>query len=308
MAKKAMLGRVIAVFTGFALLYALTLILRAAMPAAPRHPAVLSPDDGAVLVIAHRGGKQLWPENTLLAFRKATELGVDMLEMDVWATADGVPVVIHDETVERTTDGQGRVGEFTLVQLKRLDAGFRWLPHGESGDYPFRGQGISIPTLEEVFEAFPAMPMVIEIKQTAPSIVTPVGELIQRYDRFSRTIIASFDSQVLREFRNRYPEAASSAGAGEARRFIIPHLIFLGHLVPLDFQLFQLPLRIGPLSLITPRFLRAVRARGLDVHVWTINEPETMRRLISLGVDGIMTDRPDLLLEELGLAPGDRVD
>ena len=298
MVKKARRRRIAAVFAGFAALYAIYWIIRIAMPMVERHPAVASPADG-MLVIAHRGGKQLWPENTLLAFRKAAELGVDVLEFDVWATAEGTPVVIHDETVERTTEGAGRVGEFTLAQLKRLDAAYRWSPHAAGGEYPFRGQGIAIPTLEEVFAAFPEMPMIMEIKQKTPSIIEPVGELMRRYDRFSRTIVASFDREVLREFRRRYPAAATSAGAREASWFIIPHLFFLGRLIPVDYQLFQLPERIGRLRLITPRLLRVAKARGLEVHVWTINDPEVMRRLIRLGVDGIMTDRPDLLLEEL---------
>src|SRR5829696_5003203 len=130
-------------------------------------------DEGRPLAIAHRGGAGLWPENTLYAFERAAALGVDVIETDVRATADGELVVIHDEGVERTTDGMDRVGSLTLAELKRLDAAYRFSPDG-GRSFPLRGSGVSVPTLREVFAALPHMRFNIEPKQGVPAVAAPL--------------------------------------------------------------------------------------------------------------------------------------
>ena len=143
----------------------------------PDHPFVR---EGGVEVIAHRGGWGLWPENTLFAFQNAVDLGVDMLELDIRGTKDGHIVVFHDSRLRRTTNGTGRVNEFTLEELKKLDAGYQWSPD-DGKTFPFRGKGIVIPTLKEVFESFPEMRISIEIKDREPQMVTSFIDVICKY-------------------------------------------------------------------------------------------------------------------------------
>lgn len=252
-------------------------------------------------VIAHQGGNHLRPDNTMRAFRHAVELGVDALEMDVHATRDGTLVVIHDETVDRTTNGNGRVVDLSLEEIRELDAAYNWPHHLETTERPYRGQGITIPTLEEVLREFPDMPMTIEIKQASPSIVEPFGRLLQQYDREQNTVVASFHADVMREFRALFPEFATSGVQPEIMTFFILKTLLMGQLYPPPMEAFQVPERFGALRVITPRFVRSAQRRGLQVHVWTVNDSESMERILAHGVDGIITDRPDLLLEAVGL-------
>jgi glycerophosphoryl diester phosphodiesterase len=278
----------------------LLLVVAAATYAGGRiepHPAI---ENHAWQVIAHQGGNQLRPGDTMPAFTHAVELGVDALEMDVHATSDGVLVVIHDETVDRTTEGSGLVKEMTLVELQALDAGYDWPLYEEADEHPYRGIGVQVPTLEQVLQAFPDMPMVIEIKQSEPSIVEPFGRMLEQYDRAENTIVASFDPDVMEEFRNRFPQFATSGVEPEILRFFILNKLFLGRTFRPRMEAFQVPERQGSLTVIRPRFVRVAQSRGIAVQVWTVNEIEDMERVLSRGVDGIMTDRPDRLLQILG--------
>ncbi|MHC4679356.1 MAG: glycerophosphodiester phosphodiesterase [Planctomycetota bacterium] len=252
-----------------------------------------------VLVIAHRGGGGLWPENTMYAFAHAAELGVDVIEMDVHSTRDGKLVVIHDETVDRTTDGTGRGQEFTLAQLKELDAGYTWTPdNGKS--FPFRGRGLTVPTLAEVFAAFPDTAMNIEIKQFQPSIIAPLSRLISDCNMAERVLIASVDANTLREFRRVCPQVATSAGEQETRFFYGMHLAHMGRLCKAPAHAFQVPQYSDGREVVTRSFLNAAHGRNMEVHVWTVNDTEDMQRLTDTGVDGIVTDYPDRLLSVLG--------
>ena len=176
-------------------------------------------DAGRPLVIAHRGGAGLWPENTLYAFERAAALGVDVIETDVRVTADGELVVFHDEGVERTTDGAGRVGSLTLAELKRLDAAYRFSPDG-GRSFPLRGSGVTIPTLREVFTSLPRMRFNIEPKHAAPSLAVPLCRLIREHGMADRVLVASFSGAVLAEFRRECPEVATSAATGEVASFL----------------------------------------------------------------------------------------
>jgi glycerophosphoryl diester phosphodiesterase len=264
------------------------------------HPLVESLSERRPLVIAHRGGALLWPENTLLAFHNAAALGADMIELDVWASRDGVPMVIHDAAVDRTTDGSGDVREMMACQVRVLDAAHRWSPPGEAGVFPYRGRGVGVPTLEEVFEALPDMPMTVEIKQVEPSMVDEVARLIGRFGRESRTLVASFDAGVLRALRKGYPGIATSAARQEGIAFAAMHRARLDGLYRPPFVALQVPEHAAGQRVVTRRLAERAHAKGLHVHVWTVNDPVDMRRLLDLGVDGIITDRPDLALRELG--------
>jgi len=248
-----------------------------------------------VVVFAHRGERGLAPENTMRAFHRAVDLGVDVLEMDIHQTADGVLVVCHDDTVDRTTDGTGLLREKRLAELQELDAGYRWTADGGQ-TFPFRGQGIRIPTLEAVLRAFPEMRINVDIKQRAPAIVVPFVNLIRAYGRAALTMVGSFDEETVTAFRRAAPEVPTAASFGETRRFYILNLLRLSRLHRPVAHAYQIPEEADGRRILSPHFIRAAHARGQAVHVWTVNEIADMARLIDWGVDGIMTDYPARLL------------
>jgi glycerophosphoryl diester phosphodiesterase len=250
------------------------------------------------LVIAHRGGAGLYPENTLQAFQNASDLGVDVLELDVRSTSDGTLVVLHDATVDRTTDAAGKVNEKTLDEVKKLNAGFRFSTD-QGKTYPHRGGKFSIPTLREVFSAFPAMKFNIEPKQAEPSIIAPLCELIKEFKLTDKVVIGSFNQTILDEFRSGCPQVATSAGPSEASKFLAMYKTGLSESYSPAMQALQIPEKLAGVQVVTKEFVEAAHERNLEVHVWTVNETADMRRLLDIGVDGIMTDYPDRLIHLL---------
>ena len=256
------------------------------------------------LVMAHRGGAGLWPENTMHAFKRAVELGVDVLETEVHCTADGVLVVSHDSTVDRTTNGSGPIRAFTSEELKTLDAGYNWTSDGGQ-TFPFRGSGITVPTLEELFTDLPSNVRInIDMKQVKPSLVGPLCETLRAFEAVDRVLVASFNSKALKAFRRVCPEVTTSAGRGELALFFVMNLVFLGATYRPSCQVFQVPEYSSGIQVLTKRFVDTAHALHLEVHAWTINEVSDMTRMLALGVDGIITDYPDRLislLREMGI-------
>lgn len=286
----------LSVLSGLIFLY-VTLAWRA--QPVPEHPFFTQQD--GVMVIAHQGGEWLRPSNTLVAFDHAMELGVDVLEMDIHQTQDGVIVLMHDATVDRTTDGSGTIKEMTLAEIQALDAGYYWTDD-DGATYPYRGQGIQVPTLEELFQRYPDMRMNIEIKQETPSMVRPFCTLIHDYNMQDKILVATFHKATVEEFRAECPDVITSMVEPEIQLFFGLNVAFLGALFQAPGTAFQVPLTsslpiIGEVDVITERFVRVAHSHNIQVHAWTINETAEMERLIGLGVDGIITDRPDLLLE-----------
>ena len=261
--------------------------------------AVFQRKNSSVLVFAHRGGGGLYPENTLEAFEYSAKTGADVLELDVHGTADGALVVLHDGSVDRTTDGNGRVSEITLEALKKLDAGYRFsTDNGET--FPFRGERIAIPTLEEIFDALPNQTFNIEPKQATPSIIKPLCDLIRARKMTEKVIVGSFRQGVINEFRAECPEIATSASPSEVTEFLTLSKTGLSESYSPPMQALQIPENLGALSVVTKEFVENAHRKNLKVHVWTINETADMQRLIDVGADGIMTDYPDRLLKLLG--------
>jgi len=253
-------------------------------------------------VIAHQGGDGVWPGDTMYAFEKAVEIGSDVLEMDAHITRDGRIVLMHDEAVDRTTDGTGLIEDLTLEELKRLDGAYDWSPE-DGATFPFRGQGIQVPTLDELFEKFPRMQYVIEIKLTKNPIDRPLCDLIREYSMQDRVMVASFHDEAMKNFRAVCPEVATSASRTEVRNYVLLGKAALwGFYIP-DFQTIQPPWdpeeSLG-IQIMTERFVRESHAKNIRVEPWTVNDPELMKLYIDWGVDGIITDRPDLMLEVLG--------
>lgn len=259
--------------------------------------AIFNQENHQFLVFAHRGGGGLFPENTLEAFKDSANLGVDVLELDIHSTSDNKLVVLHDATVDRTTNGNGRVSEMTLENLKKLDAGFQFSNDGKT--FPFRARGITVPTLEEIFDAFPEMTFNIEPKQQTPSITKPLCELLRQRKMTDKVIVGSFRQEVLDEFRNICSEVATSASPSEAAQFLAMYRAGLSDAYTPPMQALQIPENLGYLSVVSKDFVETAHKLNLKVHVWTINDTNDMSRLIETGVDGIMTDYPDRLLNLL---------
>jgi len=253
--------------------------------------------DGVVLNIAHRGGRRVWPEHTLLAYEEALASGTDVLELDIHETSDGVIVIMHDDTIDRTTDGTGAIKAMTFAELRTYDAGYNFTTDGGT-TYPYRDMGLVVPTLEEVFEEFPDAPYVIEIKQGEPSIVDDFVAMAREYDKVEQMNGAAFDDDILAELREAAPEMGTSFGEQEVLIFFVQSSKEGGpdpdYVPPAEFL--QVPPVRGGVEVLHDQFVPVAHALGLKVHVWTINEEEEMRTLIEdLGVDGIMTDYPPLL-------------
>jgi len=257
-------------------------------------------------LIAHQGGDRVWPGDTLYAFERAVDIGVDVLEMDAHITKDSQIVLMHDERIDRTTDGTGLIEDLTLSQLKQLDAAYQW-SNDDGKTFPYRGQGIQVPTLEELFQKFPEMRYVIEIKLTQNPIDKPLCALIRKYDMQDRVVIASFHDEAMQNFRKTCPEVATSASRGEVTKFVLLGKVFLSGLVAPQYQSIQPPYDPAEsmnIPIMTKRFISEAHAKNIAVEPWTVDDPQLMKQYIEWNVDGIMTDRPDLMikvLKELGI-------
>ena len=248
---------------------------------------------------AHRGASALAPENTLEAFRLAVEAGAGGLELDVHMTLDGEVAVIHDATVERTTEGFGAVAEMALDELRALDAGYRFSPDG-GRTQPYRGQGLRIPTLAQVYEQFPAACVNIDIKEPQPGAEEAVMGVIRDASAERRSLVVSEYHAVVRRFRGVSGGRISTGASGlEIRAFYLLSRLRLERMGHPACDALQVPVQHKGVTLVTPRFLKAAHSRDVRVDVWTINEPGEMRRLLDLGVDVIMTDRPQTLASVL---------
>ncbi len=258
----------------------------------PEQPALADPP----LLFAHRGGAGLWPENTLLAFQHAAQLGVDVLELDVHLTADDELAVIHDHTVDRTTNGSGRVSEMTVDQLQALDAGYNFT-RDNGATYPYRGQGVTIPTLQEVLTTFPDYRINIEIKDDNRRAAERLSEIIDQFGAQDRVIVVSFHDDPLTYFRKLQPHVATGAGPGETRTFYILSKLHLWRFHRAHADAYQTPISKGIARFDDPNFIAHAHNFNQQVHFWTINDADEMRRLLTLGADGIITDRPDIGME-----------
>lgn len=244
------------------------------------------------LNIAHAGAQGHAPPNTLPAFERALDLGADVLEMDLQLAADGRLVIIHDATVDGTTDGTGAVADHTVAELKRLDAGYRW--RDAEGDTPFRGEGIEIPTLDEVVAAFPDTPLVLEMKTAGgPRIVAALADAVDAHELRGRVTVASFDRDYVEAFRQLLPDVPTNMPEAETQRFIRLGLAGLDRWTTPPGEVLQVPEVHEGSRVVTPGLVAAAERSDTDVHVWTVNDETAMHRVLNTGVDGLITDYPD---------------
>lgn len=249
--------------------------------------------DRRPLVIAHRGGAHLRPENTLDAFDHARALGADALELDVRLSADGVPVVLHDETLDRTTSARGPVSHVTADQLAHVDAAYHFQP--ERG-HPFRGRGLGVPRLRQVLDRSRHTPVIIELKGHDERLADAVVREVLQADATERVCLGGFGWRMLQAVRRLAPAIATSAAREEVRWALYGSWLGIGR-DRVAYRAYHVPEYTGRLRVVSRRFVRLAHRIGIPVQVWTINDVAQAERLLGWGVDGLISDRPDLALE-----------
>jgi glycerophosphoryl diester phosphodiesterase len=243
------------------------------------------------LVFAHRGGATLAPENTATAIDNGLALGADGVEIDVQLSSDGIPVVIHDHTLDRTTDASGPVQDFTAAQLARVDAGYRFELNGE---HPFRGQGIGVPRLDDVLGTHARTRVIIEMKGGQPELARAVAAAIRKANAVDRVCVGSFYQGSIDAIRQAYPAVITSASQSEARWTLQRSWVRWPFHSQYPYFAFQVPEHAGRMRVVSRAFVRQVHRQGHVLQVWVVNEREHIRRLLDWGVDWIISDRPDV--------------
>ena len=248
-------------------------------------------DPRARPVIGHRGNRAHAPENTLESLGEAVALGADAVEFDLRVSRDGTLVVMHDETLDRTTDGSGPVALRTVAELKRLDAGAGFTPDG-GRTHPWRGRGVRVPTFDETIESLPReLPCIVELKTLAATEL--VRAAVRRHGIAQRVIVAGFDPSATRPLRG--AGFALGACTPDVARLVLPAL--LGRrIAPPHFQALCIPARWNGIAVPIAALARALRGSGTVIHVWTINDPNVALRLWREGVQGILSDDPRSIL------------
>jgi glycerophosphoryl diester phosphodiesterase len=245
------------------------------------------------LVYAHRGGAKLRPENTLAAFDNGLTLGADGLELDVRLSKDGDVVVHHDEWLDRTTDASGPVAHRTAAELAGVDAGYRFHSGDDRHPHPFRGAGIGVPRFAEVLERYPGIPLIVELKVGSEELARKTVELVLAGGALERVALGSFSGEALRAARRLERGVRTGAGREETRWAL--YRSWVGW--PLGrpaYQEFQVPEKSGATRVVSRRFVEHAHRAGVAVKVWTVDEEADMTRLLNWGVDGLISDRPDV--------------
>ena len=251
------------------------------------------------VTIAHQGGNKVYPDESLLAFTNAVDMGIQVLEVDIHRTRDGVLVINHDETINRLTDGSGLIREMSWSGLQQVDGAYNWSPDGLT--YPYRGKGVKILSLNAVLDSFPHQVYDIEIKQHDPPLESDLCNLLRQYGvAADQVIVASFSDETLTRFQSVCTEVATSLPVNQGIILYILSRVGLERLLPLDAVVAQLPrsfsTKLGQLEL-DRRYINAFAKGDRQVWVWTVNDSIEMRRIVNMGVHGIITDRPGILMD-----------
>jgi glycerophosphoryl diester phosphodiesterase len=270
-----------------------------------------------VIAFAHQGGSFEGPSSTLAAIEHALHVGASGIELDVHATKDRHIVVCHDAAVDRTTNHHGAIADLTLNELSLMDNAYWWIegdvvsPGREDREYVARGRApgdraYGVATLEEVARAFPNVVFNLDIKRTSPEVEayeTLLFDELRRLEITDSVIVASFHDEAIQQFRLLAPEVSTSAATLETATFYFS--LLEGEPIMPPVSALQVPMTYGEFDVVTEQFVEAAHALDVAVHVWTINDVDKMTRLLDLGVDGLMSDRPtqlSALLKERGCA------
>ena len=241
-------------------------------------------------MFAHRGGSKIGPENTCLALTRGMAAGADGFECDVRLAADGVPVLIHDATLDRTTGASGPVHVHTSAALSAIDATCRFEPPDASWAVP-APEGL--PTLDAMLARFPAARVIVELKDDDPRLADAVADVVRAAGALARVCAGSFHQAVLDRLRTVAPALTTSASRREAQWTLARSWLRWPLPMAPPYRAFQVPERAGRLRVVTPAFVRRAHRERAMVQVWTVDAPEDIRRLLAIGVDGIISDRPD---------------
>lgn len=253
------------------------------------------------LVVAHRGGLGLFPENTMLAFQHSSDLGVDMFELDINLTKDGVLVVHHDLTIDRTSDGKGKLIDYTFEELQQFNFGKKF--ENENGNFPYKNIKVEISTFESVFNAFPNIRMIVELKnmdEDGKRAADELWRIIENGNFKDKILVASFNDDILDYFKMISNDSVFIIGAVvQTRNFILSNLLRMKGIYVQNAEALSLPMKSLGFNLVKKRYIKSAHRREMVVFYWTINNKADMKLLIESGVDGVITDRPDLMQEVL---------
>lgn len=254
------------------------------------HPFFNSP---AMIIFGHRGAAGEVPENTIESFRHGLASGATVIESDLRLTGDGAVVMMHDPAVNRTTNGQGPVSSYTLRELRALDAGYRFSPDG-GATYPFRAQGLRVPTLEEALRAFPGASFNLEIKEDSQPLVERAVGLVRALGREEGILLTAENGGAMKKLRAEVAKTGARVALGASKPEILRFMFAaaVNAAPPPGVMALQVPRRHGVIPVLTEKFLAHARRHGVQVHVWTINDTAEMKELRGLGVNGIFTDFP----------------
>jgi glycerophosphoryl diester phosphodiesterase len=268
-------------------------------------------------VYAHRGGAALRPENTIASFDHGLALGADGLELDVHLSRDGVVVVHHDDTLDRTTGGSGPVSSLTAEELAAVDAGYWFRPRPAAGSepaaadgteearsagaaqFPFRGRGLGVPRLREVLDRYPGVAIIIELKANRPELATRTIDVVRAAGAIDHVSLGSFGWRVLHAARTYEPRIPTGASQEEARWALYRSWVGWPLGRP-SYRELQVPEYAGGTTIISPRFIAHAHRAQIPVKVWTVDDPADMHRLIGWGVDALISDRPDVAVAAVG--------
>jgi glycerophosphoryl diester phosphodiesterase len=253
------------------------------------------PGPARPLAFAHRGGAALRPENTIEAFDHGLSLGADGLELDVHLSRDGVVIVHHDETLERTTNARGRLSAYAADDLDRVDAGHWFTPDPSTGEppYPFRGAGLGLPRFRAVLKRYRDTRFIVELKTHHADLATRTIDEIRAADALDRVVLGSFYGSALRAAR-RYEPRIPTGAAREETRWALYRSRVRWPLGRTKYREFQVPVRAGATVIVTPRFIAHAHRAGLPVRIWTVDDPREMEQLLGWGADSLISDRPDI--------------
>ena len=279
------------------IMYLLLYILGFIIPQKTTHPVLQRLSKP--VTIAHQGGNKVYPDESLLAFTNAVDMGIQILEMDIHLTRDGVLVINHDQAIDRLTDSSGLIREMSWAELQQVDGAYNWSPDGMT--YPYRGKGVKILSLNAVLDSFHQQVYDIEFKQHDPPLEKDLCDLLRQYGvAYDQVIVASFSDETLTRFQHACPEVATSLPVNKGTMLYILSRVGLERLLPLDGVVAQLPrsfnTKLGQLKL-DRRYINAFAKGDRQVWVWTVNDSIEMRRMLNMGAHGIITDRPGILMD-----------
>ena len=249
------------------------------------------------VVLAHRGDSARFPENTMPAFESAVKMGVDVIETDVHLSSDGEVVIWHDDTLERMSGDPRNISQMNWIEIKDVNAGSLFSENkGET--YPFRDKGIHPVLLKDLLGRFPEMKFNVDLKDNNTLLAEKYSEILKELHCFDRVVTASFHKNILHHFRKLLPQALTSCTSIEVLRLI---LLYRSGILSIPFpykkKILQVPEYSGSIKVLSKGFIKYLHKRGFKVQVWTVNESSEMKRFLNMGVDGIFTDKPALLME-----------